>query len=62
MEKKATGVMARQLKKKMVRRESTKPKSKTGIASAPMAKDETTMLAESHCQAISAKQALGFCQ
>ena len=48
MEKKATGVMPKQLIKKMVRRESTKPSWKTGIASAPMAKEETTMLAESH--------------
>ena len=44
--------------KKMVRRESTKPRSKTGIANAPIAKDETTMLAENHCRAISAPPAL----
>ncbi len=40
--------MAKQLIKKMVRRESTKPRLKTGIANAPMAKDETTMLADIH--------------
>lgn len=36
--------------KKIVRRESTKPRWKTGMANAPMAKEETTMLAESHYQ------------
>lgn len=34
--------------KKMVRRESIKPSSKTGMAKAPMANEETTILAESH--------------
>ena len=42
--------MASKLMKKMVRSESTKPSWKTGMARAPMAKEETTMLAESHCQ------------
>jgi len=40
--------MARQLMKKMVSSESTKPSEKTVIANAPMAKEETTILADSH--------------
>ena len=35
--------------KMMVSAVSTKPRSKMGIARAPIAKDETTMFAESHC-------------
>ena len=37
------------LMKMMARAESTKPSPKMGMDKAPMAKDETTMLAESHC-------------
>ncbi len=58
VEKKATGVMARQLMKKIARRESTNPRSKTGTAKAPIAKDETTMLAENHYQTVSGPLAL----
>lgn len=53
MEKKQTGVIASRLMKKMVSNESTKPRLKTGTARAPMANDETTMFAESHCLDIS---------
>jgi len=35
--------------KKMVKSASTNPRSKMGIARTPMAKDETTILAASHC-------------
>jgi hypothetical protein len=48
VEKKQTGMTPRILMKKMVRRASTKPSWKTGTARAPIAKDETTMLAASH--------------
>ena len=34
--------------KNIVRRESTKPRWNTGMANAPMANEETTILAESH--------------
>ena len=43
--------------KKIVRRESTKPRSKTGTASTPIAKDETTIFAENHYHTISATPA-----
>lgn len=49
VEKKHTGVMAIRLTKKMIRTVSTKPREKTGYARAPMAKEDTTRLAESHC-------------
>jgi len=40
--------MPRMLKKKMAKMASMKPRLKIGNANAPMAKDETTMLAASH--------------
>jgi hypothetical protein len=49
VEKKQTGVMAKMLIKKMIKIVSMNPRKKTGYARAPMAKDETTKLAESHC-------------
>ena len=60
VEKNATGVMARQLMKRMARRESTKPRSKTGTAKAPIAKEETTMFADIHCESLSAPLALAM--
>ena len=38
---------------KMVSNPSTKPRLKTGTASAPMANEDTTMFAESHCLVVS---------
>ena len=39
--------------KKVVKRASTKPRSKMGIESRPMAKDETHMFAASHWRCVS---------
>lgn len=49
--------MASMLMKKMTKTVSMNPRKKTGYARAPIANDETTMFADSHCRQVSA-----FCQ
>lgn len=48
-EKKQTDMMPRRLKKSTTRIASAKPRKKTGLARVPMAKEDMTMLAASHC-------------
>jgi hypothetical protein len=48
VEKKQTGNMPKMLINRIVKRPSTNPRPKTGLARAPMAKELTTMFAASH--------------